>query len=359
MKKLILTSKAHKKELDAPVSDNNWCNRWALFHLKNMWLERMMLEKLGFEAWGCWDIEEHTIDWGEVPRDAYVIDVNVVMLLEQPHRIDQKALFKFLDIYLDAKFVLYVLGDYRFWKRYCYELRPLVERCDLILDWQKHNYREDAWFENVYPEHKDRHKFFPHCVAPYGNWMDARFNHKPINKCLFTGRVGTRYNLRNYFLERVLLDEELEKVTAICKDGRADKIADFSVPEAKHYFDLDFINDGYVVKDDYIKMLNTYLCALTGSTFRKHLLGKYFEIPGSGSLLIADRTKDSDLAGFVPGENFIDVSQENVVDVIKAVCRNPSKYWDIRRRGWEFIRNEHTLEKRFMDLKKHLGRMWK
>lgn len=357
MKKLILMSKAHKREIDAPVSDNNWCNRWALFHIKNMWLERMMLEHLGFEAWGVWDIQKHTIDWGRVPKGAYGVDVGMVMLAEQPHRIDQKGLFKFLDIYPDAKFVLYVLGDYRFWKRYNYEMRPLVERCDLILDWQKHNYREDAWFENVYPEHAHKHKFFPHCLAPYDNWMNVEFNEDPISKCLFTGRVGTRYHLRNHFLEQVLQDKELRDITAICKDGRADHIGDFSTKEARHYFELDFVNDGYVVKDDYIKMLNSYRCTLTGSTFRKHLLGKYFEIPGSGSLLIADRCPDADLAGFKPGYHYIDVTKETVVDVVKDVCSNPEKYLHIRQFGYEFVRKEHNLEKRFMDLTNYLIEM--
>ena len=181
--------------------------------------------------------------------------------------------------------------------------------------------------------------------------MKVEFNTDPINKCLFSGRVGSRYHLRNYLLKQVLKDKELQELMAVCYDTRAEKIGDFSTKEAKHYFKLDFINKEQVIKDDYIKLINSYRSAFVGSTFRKHLLGKYFEYCAGGALLLADRTNDSDLAGFKPYEHYIPVQTENIEYIINRVNKvEPEEFDQVRKNGYEFVREHHNINRRFQQL---------
>ena len=184
--------------------------------------------------------------------------------------------------------------------------------------------------------------------------MHIEFNEKPLEKCLFTGRVGGRYKLRNAFLKAVVMSESLNSVVDVAMDVRGKKIPDFHKKCSKHYFELNFINEQMIIKDEYIKLLSSYLCGMTCGTMRHHLIGKCFEIPASGSLLVCDRFQDLDLAGFVPYLHYVPVTIDTVASTVKHICNNPWEYEGIRRAGYEFVRKEHNVKKRCGDLRKYI-----
>jgi len=348
-RRVLLTDKKRARGLRTEIYDNGWSSHFACLTMKGYALDRFLVEEMDFEMWDIWrnkDSRFTHLNKEYLPRDVDVFFITGVL-----YRFDVEEWKSFLSMYPNAKVVMIPLIDFRHWD----SIDPwLIDRVDLILDWQKHNYNESSWFETVFPQHAYKHKFFPHCVTPYDNWMSVEYNEKPLQKALFSGRVGDRYLIRNAFLKAVLEDKELDAVTDLCYDARAISIADFSKHCSKHYWELDFINKEMVIKDDYIDLLSQYLCGVTCSTNRNHLLGKMFEIPASGSLLVCDDFEDLRLAGFEPGVHYVEVTERNVGKVVKEICQYPKDFEHIRRAGYDFVRENHNIRVRQEQLRKHI-----
>jgi len=353
MKRIILTNTGHKNRMETDPFDNGWHYRYACMGLKHFFVSKFLMEEMGFEMWDNWNHDKKRHEPVRM-RQLEPGGVEIIVLFEQLHNVNIDKFMKFLKLYPDAKLVLFPIIDFRRWDDCKDKLRPLIERVDLLLDWQKHYWKPEGWFESVFPEYADKHIFFPHCVSPYDNWMQVEFNEKPLERCLFSGRVGGRYLIRNAFLKAVLKDEELNRVVDMCMHPKGVSILDFYKKCSKHYFELSFINEQRIIKDDYIKLLNSYLCGMTCGTKFHHLIGKCFEIPASGSLLVCDSFPDLDLAGFVPHVHYVPVTEDTVASTVKHICNNPLAYEGIRKAGYEFVRKEHNLKKRCEQLRGYI-----
>jgi len=341
-----LTDRKRARNLMIEPYDNDWNSHFACLTMKGYALDRFLVEEMGFEMWDIWNNKK--CRFTHLNKEHLPKDVDVFFFTGVLYRMDVEEWKSFLSLYPDAKVVMVPLIDFRQWNK----IDPwLIERVSLFLDWQKYNCNQNSWFDTIFPEYAYKHIFFPHCVTPYDNWMNVEYNEKPLEKCLFSGRVGDRYLIRNAFLRAVLDDKELESVTDVCYDARAIRIKDFAKDCSKHYWELDFINKGMVMKDEYIRLLSQYLCGVTCSTKRNHLLGKMFEIPASGSILVCDRFADLDIAGFRPGVHYVEINIDNVGDVVKDICSNPEKYEDIRRAGYNFVRENHNIKVRCEQLR--------
>ena len=81
---------------------------------------------------------------------------------------------------------------------------------------------------------------------------------------------------------------------------------------------------------------------------------KYFEIPASGSLLVADEDCADVLElGYKPGVNFVPINEANALSVIEDCCLYPQNYERIRYEGWMHSKN-HTVKEREKSLRKIL-----
>jgi len=109
-----------------------------------------------------------------------------------------------------------------------------------------------------------------------------------------------------------------------------------------------------IIREDYVKCLNNYFCCVTGSSKFNYLLAKYFEIPASGSLLLADRTKDSDKVGLVPFKHYVPIDKGNALASIKDCLTRPYKYEEIRKEGMAFVRANHGTRNRLEQFKEIL-----
>lgn len=182
----------------------------------------------------------------------------------------------------------------------------------------------------------DKIYWFPHNIN--GQFMPSEINKDPINKILLSGATSDVYPMRC-------------KLKKYIKTGQVEQLQ----------------KQGYKVKNHdiigkkYIQHLSEYICAFTccSNINTPYLVAKFFEIPGSGSLLLAyDEFIKEHLCelGLIDGENYISVNHDNLKEKIDYIL-NPDnrKYIDsVRTKGYLLIQNNHTLKKRVDDLNKYL-----
>lgn len=111
--------------------------------------------------------------------------------------------------------------------------------------------------------------------------------------------------------------------------------------------------------DDYIKYLNSYICAFTccSNINTPYIVNKFFEIPAAGCLLLAydEHVKDAmKEIGFIDNVNYISCNKENLKYKIEYICniRNLKKINTIRLNGFKLITSEHTIKNRYDLLQK-------
>ncbi len=59
---------------------------------------------------------------------------------------------------------------------------------------------------------------------------------------------------------------------------------------------------------------------------------------------------DAEYQGFVPGENFVEISADNVVEKVEYYLNNPDQAQVIAQRGRELILERHTHDIRAREL---------
>ena len=129
----------------------------------------------------------------------------------------------------------------------------------------------------------------------------------------------------------------------------------------KNNYNIDYLNHpGYqkkkkhdIVGIKYIQKLNEYLACFTccSTLATPYLLAKFFEIPGSGSLLVAyDDLVINQLKelGFIDGINYISVTKENMETKLDFIfdVNNKKLIDEIRLNGYNLIKNRHLLSHR-------------
>jgi hypothetical protein len=90
-----------------------------------------------------------------------------------------------------------------------------------------------------------------------------------------------------------------------------------------------------------------------------YVVAKYFEVCGSGLLLLADTTDIKDeftKYGFIDNVNYIDVTFQNINDKVKFIIndKNKEKINSIRLNGHNLIKSHHLISNRINMLKKIL-----
>ncbi|ARF08726.1 glycosyltransferases group 1 [Catovirus CTV1] len=187
-------------------------------------------------------------------------------------------------------------------------------------------------FLSMYP-HIDKSKVI-WCQHAYTNDYLINFNDNPQPKILLSGAIGTAYPFRKYMLK-------LQR--SECKN----QINYLKHPGYKLFDYDDGINK---VGKNYATMLNSYLCCFTDCLVHGYIVSKYYEIPATGSLLLAQDPPGDKLEkiGFMDGINYIKCDMNNAKEKINWILdsKNRTKVDDIRRKGMELVRYNHSIEKR-------------
>ena len=185
-------------------------------------------------------------------------------------------------------------------------------------------------------------KRYPRIISEKVYWIphgftddhSLEFNKKPILKLLISGKNGAMYPFRRKMI----------RMAATTKD----KIACISHPSYKQ-FDYDNL-ESVKIGSNYGAVLNKYLCCFTDCSTLNYILAKYFEIPASGALLLAEDNAYGDLEklGYSDGVNYIKCSQEDIMEKLDWILdpANRAEVDKIRKAGQVHVHEHHHITMR-------------
>ena len=181
------------------------------------------------------------------------------------------------------------------------------------------------------------------CPHSYTSDYLIDYNEQPINKIFLSGAMGLLYPTRKYMLKLFL-------------NGYKDRISYLRHPGYKS-FDY-YVTTKSKVGKSYANLLNHHLCCFTDCLTYGFIVSKYFEIPASGSLLLAVNPKDDKLEklGFIDEVNYISCTKENLKEKISWILdpKNKITVDKIRKSGMEMVRSKHSIEIRAKLINDHI-----
>jgi len=200
-------------------------------------------------------------------------------------------------------------------------------------------------FRKVWPEYVDKFEVFPNFFAPCRRYTNLRFNERPLMRCLLSGNTSGRwYPLRAMIAKAVLRGETQTQAIDIMRHPRWKTPIEKSTNVIKG-----------VMGSAYAKTLNRYFCSFVGlGDPGAFPLAKYFEVPATGSLLLAEDSLEVRKVGFVADKNYISVNKDNVFAKINRCLANPEAYRTVRLEGMRFVRTNHSVENRIQRIGKIL-----
>ena len=219
------------------------------------------------------------------------------------------------------------------------DFQKTIERADLILCVNL------VKFSLLWEKYIERIIYFPFYAPDY--FLNEAINPNPLMKCLLSGRMKIGENKSVYPIRQKVLKSKMQEIEILPHPSTTNKIyqkQDFA-KEIKKYFCC--VTDSSRIYYDFIQKEKTDLLFsdVEKAKSQGQIVKKYFEIPATGSILLADgNTKEEmNILGFQNEVNFIQIDENNVLDIISEVLKNPEKYEHIREEGVKFIKKNHLL----------------
>ena len=171
--------------------------------------------------------------------------------------------------------------------------------------------------------------WIPHSASP--DFM-LRYNNQPENAIFLSGAVNQSYPLR------VRLKALHEK-------------ASYQIVLHQHpgYGEFDFETNPSI-GPQFARLVNNYRTGFTDASEFGYAVAKYFEIPATGSLLLADRSISGPLRslGFIEDVHYVGVSNEDLEEKIEYVLDENNHYEldRVRRNGQRLVLQKHKTHDR-------------
>jgi len=259
-------------------------------------------------------------------RFADEVDVDnstdVVLMWAVPYHNRPGMIPGLLDLGKKTKLIMWS-GDLQcYGNKNCLENKLKVfERCDVIIS------QTNEYFIKMYPQYVYKNEIMLHFFSPHDRYTKLPFNNTPKMKCLLSGsRNKDVYDFREYI---------------VCSTF---KHVDYKSPIFKG--------------DAYSNLLHSYFCSIATASIFNYVLAKYFEIPATGSLLLAQETQDLKISGLIPYKHYIPITNDDVFKKIDECIKHPDDYNIIRKAGMEFVRRNHSVVNRVDQLETILDRLF-
>lgn len=187
-------------------------------------------------------------------------------------------------------------------------------------------------FDNFYPQlsRMKRVAWVPHSASP--DFM-LPYNPHPENAILLSGCLEYHYPFR-------------QQMKRLHEQGNY-AIAYHHHPGYESNFDYDKNGN---VGQGYARKINSYRVGFTDSARYGYVVAKFFEIPATGALLLADDAVAAQLKelGLIEYRHYLPVSCNDVEEKIEYVLneKNHQELDEIRKRGQELIRERHKTSDR-------------
>jgi len=187
-------------------------------------------------------------------------------------------------------------------------------------------------WDHFYPQFctTKRVVWIPHAASPD---FIVPYNPQPQNFVLLSGAITGHYPLRQQL--KVL-------------HGRGSYPIVYQ-PHPGYYTGYDYQTDEYV-GSGFARTLNSFRAAFTDSLVYRYVVAKYFEIPATGALLLADEAVSGPLSqlGFIKHQHYVPVSKENLEEQIQFVLdeKNHEELDQIRKAGQNLVWQKHRTSDR-------------
>ncbi|MGD6843444.1 glycosyltransferase family protein [Bacillus infantis] len=189
--------------------------------------------------------------------------------------------------------------------------------------------------DTYFPEYKDRIHWFPHHV-PLDVFRDYQLE-KSINWLM----AGARF-------------KHLYPVRAAMHEIMKDEPGFVSYPHPG-YGELDRQN--YLVGEKYAMEINRAKMFITCDSNDHFPLMKYYEVLACNTLLLATPSKELEDLGFIDGETFVAVNQENIKEKAYHYLYHEKERLAISQRGYEMVRSRHSTAARAKELLEKIERI--
>lgn len=221
-----------------------------------------------------------------------------------------------------------ILADDLHWWNEEMRLRKLIalSTCETVLS--TYAYRWNSFYPE--PARIRQAAWIPHSAST--EFM-LEYNAHPENSILLSGAVD-----RNYPLRQQLKNLHAQGCYAINYH-----------PHPGYHCSYDHRTNQNVGRG-YAEKINKHRAAFTDSLIYEYVVAKYFEIPATGALLLADDAVRAPLKelGFIENVHFVAVSKDNLEDKILYVLNesNHEELDEIRRRGQQLVWERHKTSDR-------------
>lgn len=185
------------------------------------------------------------------------------------------------------------------------------------------------------------------CPHAYTQDYVLPFNSEPKNKILLSGAMGTVYPIRKYIYQ--LYEDK--------QSNFSEKISYLRHPGYKNFGEP---HHRAKIGKSYAKILNEHICCFSDCSTYGYIVSKYFEIPATGSLLLAQKPEDDNLEslGFIEDVNYISCTKDNIKEKIDWILdpSNRNRVDEIRKNGMQMVRDNHSIKKRAVFIHKYLSK---
>ncbi|MBW4673036.1 MAG: glycosyltransferase [Desmonostoc geniculatum HA4340-LM1] len=98
--------------------------------------------------------------------------------------------------------------------------------------------------------------------------------------------------------------------------------------------------------EQYARMINASSFSPTCGTMAREFVRKFLEIPGSKSCLITEKNPAVEAAGFVDMQNCVFADENDVLDKLDYLFKNPEELEKITNTGYQLVHSQHTFKQR-------------
>lgn len=186
-------------------------------------------------------------------------------------------------------------------------------------------------WSKFYPELSSKKVLWvPHSASP--DFM-LPYNHRAENSIFLSGAMNEAYPMR----------QQLWKL----QEERSYSIVYHRHPGYQCGYDYNANED---IGRAYASKINRCRVGFTDSLTFRYVVGKYFEIPATGALLLADNAVSVQLRelGFSENQHYLPVSEEDLEETVQYVLdeQHHDELDEIRKRGQELVWEKHKTSDR-------------
>ena len=98
--------------------------------------------------------------------------------------------------------------------------------------------------------------------------------------------------------------------------------------------------------EQYARTINASWFSPACGTLAKEIVRKHFEIPGSKSCLVTEKTPSVEAAGFIDMQNCVFADERDILDKLDYLFRKPDELQQIINEGYTLVHARHTLKQR-------------